>query len=219
MKEKAVVLVSGGMDSCVAAAVANQEFTPCFLHINYGQRTEKKELEMFHKLADFYDVEEKLIISFEHLNKIGGSALTDNNIDVPTGLSENGVPVTYVPFRNANLLSAAVSWAEVINAKKIFIGAVAEDSAGYPDCRKEFYDAFNQVIKTGTKLGDIEIVTPIIDLNKTEIVKLGNKLNAPFEYTWSCYVNNDKACGKCDSCLRRLNAFKNAGMTDPIPYE
>jgi 7-cyano-7-deazaguanine synthase len=219
MKEKAVVLVSGGMDSCVAAAVANQEFKLCFLHINYGQRTEKKELEMFHKLADFYNVEEKLIINFEHLNKIGGSALTDNNIDVPTGLSENGVPVTYVPFRNANLLSAAVSWAEVINAKKIFIGAVAEDSAGYPDCRKEFYDAFNQVIKTGTKLGDIEIVTPIIDLNKTEIVKLGNKLNAPFEYTWSCYVNNDKACGKCDSCLRRLNAFKNAGVTDPIPYE
>ncbi len=218
MRERAIVLLSGGMDSCVTAAIASQDYDLYFLHINYGQRTEKKELQVFNELYKYYKAKDKLIIDIQYLKDIGGSALTDEKIDIPKGLSKDGIPVTYVPFRNANILSAAVSWAEVIDATKIFIGAIEEDSAGYPDCRKEFYEAFNEVIKRGTKNKNIEVVTPIIDMNKTEIVKLGIKLNAPFELTWSCYEREDKACGKCDSCLRRLQAFKNAGVKDPIPY-
>ncbi len=218
MDSSAIVLLSGGMDSCVTASIAARENKLYFLHVNYGQRTEKKELEVFGKLVDYYNAAEQLVINFEHLKRIGGSALTDNSIEVPLKKSESGVPVTYVPFRNANLLSVAVSWAEVVGANKIFIGAVAEDSAGYPDCRKEFYDDFNNVIKTGTKKGNIEVMAPIIDLSKKEIVKLGMELNAPFHYTWSCYVSDDKACGKCDSCLRRLQAFEEAGFKDPIEY-
>ncbi len=218
MRERAIVLLSGGMDSCVTAAIASQDYDLYFLHINYGQRTEKKELQVFNELYKYYKAKDKLIIDIQYLKDIGGSALTDEKIDIPKGLSRDGIPVTYVPFRNANILSAAVSWAEVIDATKIFIGAIEEDSAGYPDCRKEFYEAFNEVIKRGTKNKNIEVVTPIIDMNKTEIVKLGIKLNAPFELTWSCYEREDKACGKCDSCLRRLQAFKNAGVKDPIPY-
>jgi len=216
--EKAVVLLSGGMDSAVVAAIASQEYNTYFMHIDYGQRTEKKEKEVFLKLVDFFKPKEHLIISMNHFKTIGGSALTDIRIDVPYGLSEEGIPPTYVPFRNANFLSAAVSWAEVVGATKIFIGATEEDAAGYPDCRKEFYDAFNLVIQKGTKQKNIEIITPVINLKKSEIVKLGTKLNAPFQLTWSCYKREDYACGKCDSCLRRLRAFKEAGIQDPIPY-
>lgn len=219
MKKKAVILVSGGMDSAVAAALACQKHEPCFFHADYGQRTEKKERAAFHRLARFYGVREKLLCRLEHLGFMGASALTDRSIGVPQGLSRRGVPVTYVPFRNANLLSAAVSWAEVIGAEKIYIGATEEDSAGYPDCRFVFYTAFNQMIRTGTKKGNIRIITPLIRMKKTGIVRLGQKLGVPFEHTWSCYLLEKKACGKCDSCLRRLAAFRKAGAADPIPYQ
>jgi len=217
-KEKAIALVSGGMDSSVAAAIAVKDYDTAFLHINYGQRTEKKELECFYKLAEYWDITRTLVVTLEHFKKIGGSALTDEKINIPEELSEKGIPVTYVPFRNANLLAVAVSWAEVIGATKIFIGATEEDAAGYPDCREEFYNAFNQVIKLGTGKRNIEVVFPLIKMKKVEIIKLGTELGVPFQYTWSCYKNEDKACGKCDSCLRRLRAFKEAGIPDPIPY-
>lgn len=222
MKRKlAVVLVSGGLDSCVTAAIANEEYDTAFLHINYGQRTEERELAAFHAIADHYGVEKRLVSSIEHLQKIGGSSLTDDRIDVPEGdLERAGIPVTYVPFRNAHFVSIAVSWGEVIEAKKIFIGAVYEDSSGYPDCRKEFYDVFNQLIHIGTKPEtDIEIITPIIGLKKRDIVKRGVQLKAPLELTWSCYQNSERACGHCDSCLLRLRGFREAGVRDPIDYE
>ena len=225
-KSLAIVLVSGGMDSCVTAAIANLKHKLAFLHVNYGQRTEKRELKSFYAIADYYNVKHRLTANVTHLSAIGGSSLTDTKIKVaqanPKRLfhsSKNKIPSSYVPFRNANILSVAVSWAEVIGAKKIFIGAVEEDSSGYPDCRKKFYDAFNKVIKLGTKPETrIEIVTPVIDLKKHQIVKRGIKLNAPFELTWSCYQNEDKACGVCDSCALRLRAFQKAGVEDPIPY-
>lgn len=216
--KKAVVLLSGGMDSAVVAAIASKEYNTYFMHIDYGQRTEKKEKEVFLKLVDFFNPEKYLIISMTHFKAIGGSALTDTRIEIPYGLSDEGIPPTYVPFRNANFLSAAVSWAEVVGATKIFIGATEEDAAGYPDCRKEFYDTFNLVIQKGTRQRDIEIITPVINMKKSEIVKLGTELNAPFHLTWSCYEREDYACGKCDSCLRRLRAFKEAGINDPILY-
>jgi 7-cyano-7-deazaguanine synthase len=206
------------MDSCVTAAIAAQEYHLYFLHITYGQRTEKRELDSFHKLADHYQGKDRMVINMEHLARIGGSALTDKNMEIPKGLSEDDQPTTYVPFRNSNLLSIAVSWAETVGAEKIYIGATEEDSAGYPDCRQSFYDAFNRVIKEGTQAGNIEIITPIINMNKTEIVKKATALNAPLKSTWSCYEREDKACGECDSCLRRLRAFKEAGMNDPIEY-
>jgi 7-cyano-7-deazaguanine synthase len=225
MKEVAVVLVSGGMDSCVTAAIANSlGYELAFLHLNYGQRTEKRELKAFNDIADFYNVKKRLIISVEHLKLIGGSSLTDENIPVEKAdLKRTGIPTSYVPFRNANMLSIAVSWAEVIGATKIFIGAVEEDSSGYPDCRKEFYNAFNEVIRLGTKAGvegrPIRIVTPIIDMKKWEIVKKGIELCAPLHLTWSCYQREDIACGVCDSCALRLRGFQLAGVDDPIPYE
>jgi 7-cyano-7-deazaguanine synthase len=225
MKEVAVVLVSGGMDSCVTAAIANSlGYELAFLHLNYGQRTEKRELKAFNDIADFYNVKKRLVISVEHLKLIGGSSLTDENIPVEKAeLKRTGIPTSYVPFRNANMLSIAVSWAEVIGATKIFIGAVEEDSSGYPDCRKEFYNAFNEVIRLGTKAGvegrPIRIVTPIIDMKKWEIVKKGIELGAPFHLTWSCYQREDIACGVCDSCALRLRGFQLAGVDDPIPYE
>jgi 7-cyano-7-deazaguanine synthase len=225
MKEVAVVLVSGGMDSCVTAAIANSlGYELAFLHLNYGQRTEKRELKAFNDIADFYNVKKRLVISVEHLKLIGGSSLTDENIPVEkANLKRTGIPTSYVPFRNANMLSIAVSWAEVIGATKIFIGAVEEDSSGYPDCRKEFYNAFNEVIRLGTKAGvegrPIHIVTPIIDMKKWEIVKKGIELGAPLHLTWSCYQREDIACGVCDSCALRLRGFQLAGVDDPIPYE
>lgn len=227
--ELAIVLVSGGMDSCVTAAIANREYRLAFLHVNYGQRTEARELQAFNEVADFYKVAKRLSVSIEHLKVIGGSALTDTNIPVPDSvqprtpnsqLPTSSIPVTYVPFRNAHLLSIATSWAEVIGARKIFIGAVEEDSSGYPDCRETFYQAFNKVIEMGTKPETrVEIVTPLIHLKKGEIVKRGVELGAPLRLTWSCYQNSEKACGRCESCALRLKGFKEAGMNDPIPYE
>ena len=217
----AICLVSGGMDSCVTAAIANEENDEiAFLHVSYGQRTEKREREAFEALADHFDVKSRLVISLEHLAKIGGSSLTDARIPVTTAnLSAPGIPSSYVPFRNAHLLSAAVSWGEVINASAIYIGAVAEDSSGYPDCRPEFYDAFQNVLDTGTKPETrITIQTPVIAMRKSEIVRKGIELRAPLHLTWSCYKESELACGNCDSCALRLRAFREAGARDPIPY-
>ena len=217
-----VVLVSGGMDSCVTAAIAEQESKSlAFLHISYGQRTEERERRAFVEIADHYGVRDRLDVSIEHLAKIGGSSLTDSSVEVTEAdLGSTQVPTSYVPFRNANMLSIATSWAEVIGAGAIYIGAVAEDSSGYPDCRPEFYDAFREVIKTGTKPETyIEIRTPIIDLSKAEIVRKGVDLDAPLHLTWSCYRNEEFACGTCDSCALRLRGFENAGVQDPIAYQ
>jgi 7-cyano-7-deazaguanine synthase len=220
-KEIAVVAVSGGMDSCVTAAIANEKFEPAFVHINYGQRTEKRELKSFNDIADFYKVDKRLIIDFTHLSVIGGSSLTDKNIEVTkVNLDNKEVPSSYVPFRNANILSVCTSWAEVLNASRIFIGAVYEDSSGYPDCRPSFFSAFEKMIDAGTRPGTkIKIETPIINLSKAEIVKKGIGLNVPLELTWSCYQNEDEACGECDSCALRLRGFQEAGFEDPIPYK
>src|SRR6202140_1000396 len=221
-KPKAVVMLSGGMDSCVTTAIANLTHHLALLHASYGQRTERRERRSFDAIADFYGVRERLVIRLDALAQMGGSALTDPRIEIPESgeaLTPNAaIPVTYVPFRNAHFLSAAVSWAEVLGAEKIFIGAVEQDSSGYPDCRPAYYEAFNQVIKTGTKEGTIEIVTPLIYLRKAEIVRLGLEVGAPFDLTWSCYSREDQACGICDSCVLRLRAFAAAGSSDPIPY-
>lgn len=218
---KAIVLVSGGMDSCVTAATAREEKSElAFLHISYGQRTEARERKAFNDVADFYSVTERLDVSIEHLAKIGGSSLTDEKIKVSDAdLESKEIPTSYVPFRNANMLSIATSWAEVLGANAIYIGAVAEDSSGYPDCRPAFYAAFQETINTGTKPDThIEIRTPIIELSKAEIVKKGIELNAPLHLTWSCYQSEELACGACDSCALRLRGFAQAGVTDPIPY-
>jgi 7-cyano-7-deazaguanine synthase len=216
----AVVLASGGMDSLVTTAVAARERGLAMLHISYGQRTEKRELKAFNDVADFYGAERRMTASIAHLAKIGGSSLTDRNIEVsPADLESKEIPTSYVPFRNAHLLSIATSWAEVIGADRIYIGAVAEDSSGYPDCRPEYYEAFQRAIDLGTKPETkIEIVTPVIRLRKSEIVKLGAELGAPLELSWSCYKREDLACGRCDSCALRLRGFREAGMRDPIPY-
>ena len=217
----AICLVSGGMDSCVTAAIAHQENDElAFLHVSYGQRTQKREREAFEALADHFKVKARLVISLEHLTQIGGSSLTDPNIPVTTAdISAAGIPSSYVPFRNAHLLAAAVSWGEVIEASAIYIGAVAEDSSGYPDCRPEFYEAFQRVLDIGTKPDtDIEIRTPVIAMRKSEIVQTGLALGAPLNLTWSCYRESELACGNCDSCALRLRAFREAGTRDPIPY-
>ena len=216
----AVVLASGGMDSCVTAAVAAGERELAMLHISYGQRTENRELKAFNDVADFYKAERRLTASIAHLARIGGSSLTDGRIEVSRAdLDSKEIPTSYVPFRNAHLLSIATSWAEVIGADRIYIGAVAEDSSGYPDCRPEYYEAFQRVIDLGTKPETkIEIVTPVIRLRKSEIVKLGAELGAPLELSWSCYKREDLACGECDSCALRLRGFREAGLRDPIPY-
>jgi len=217
----AICLVSGGMDSCVTAAIAHDENDElAFLHVSYGQRTEKRERQAFEALADHYKVKSRLVISLEHLAEIGGSSLTDHDIPVTTAnLSAAGIPSSYVPFRNAHLLSAAVSWGEVIKAIAIYIGAVAEDSSGYPDCRPEFYEAFQRVLDTGTKPEtNIQIRTPVIAMRKSEIVQTGLALGAPLQLTWSCYQESEIACGSCDSCALRLRAFREAGARDPIPY-
>ncbi|MGB2752933.1 MAG: 7-cyano-7-deazaguanine synthase QueC [Pyrinomonadaceae bacterium] len=221
MGSNSIILVSGGMDSCVTAAMAKAENEElAFLHISYGQRTEARERRAFNEIADHYGVEKRLDISIEHLVKIGGSSLTDENIAVTEAdLASTEIPTSYVPFRNANMLAIATSWAEVIGANTIYIGAVAEDSSGYPDCRPEFYAAFQQTINTGTKPDThIEIRTPIIQLSKADIVKKGIELNAPLHLTWSCYRSDDLACGTCDSCTLRLRGFEQAGVSDPIGY-
>jgi len=219
-RELSIVLVSGGMDSCVTAAIAAQQYEMAFLHLNYCQRTERRELQAFQAIADFYNVQHRLVVNVEYLKHIGGSSLTDKTIEIQTAdLHRKEIPTSYVPFRNANVLSIAVSWGEVLRARKIFIGAVEEDSSGYPDCRREFYNAFNKVIELGTKPEThIEIITPIIEFKKSEIVKKGISLHAPLHLTWSCYQREDIACGECDSCALRLRGFHQAGEEDPIPY-
>ena len=217
----AICLVSGGMDSCVTTAIANEENDElAFLHVSYGQPTEAREHQAFADLADSYQVTKRLAVSIEYLKTIGGSSLTDENIPVSeANLTSSEIPTSYVPFRNAHLLSIATSWAEVIGAHRIYIGAVAEDSSGYPDCRPEFYEAFQRAIDAGTKPEThVAIVTPVIHLRKSEIVQRGLELNAPLHLTWSCYRAEDRACGRCDSCALRLRAFREAGVTDPIPY-
>ena len=220
-KTRAVVLLSGGMDSCVCAALAARKGTVAALHVSYGQRTEERERQAFEAICERLRISQKLVLRNEALARIGGSALTDKSIAVPEADSRgavNQIPATYVPFRNAHFLAAAVSWAEVIGAKKVYIGAVEQDSSGYPDCRPEYYRAYDQVIRTGTKAGDIELVTPVIGMRKWEIVRLGLELAAPFDLTWSCYSRQDRACGVCESCTLRLRAFEQAGAPDPIPY-
>jgi len=216
---KSVILVSGGMDSCVTTSIAkNESESIAFLHANYGQRTEKRELKAFKEVADFYKAEERLILDFTHLSKIGGSCLTDPNIDVPkANLESDQIPISYVPFRNANLLSATVSWAEVIGADAIYIGAVEEDSSGYPDCRRSFYDAFEKTIEEGTKpTTKILIITPLINMSKKDIIQKGIELESPLELSWSCYESNDIPCEQCDSCVLRARGFEFAKITDPI---
>jgi 7-cyano-7-deazaguanine synthase len=221
---KAVVLMSGGMDSCVTAAIARQTHELALLHASYGQRTERRERRAFDEIADFYSVNERLVVQLHHFAQIGGSALTDTRIAVPEGeigaaIDGNEIPSTYVPFRNAHFLSIAVSWAEVIGATAVFIGAVAEDSSGYPDCRPEYYRVFQQLIREGTRPETrIEMVTPVIGLRKWEIVRRGLELEAPLDRTWSCYQFEDAACGVCDSCRLRLGAFRETGTSDPIAY-
>ena len=225
---KAVVLLSGGMDSCVSTAIACERHGAgnlALLHAAYGQRTQRRERRAFGEIADFYGVRVRLVVQLDHFRAIGGSALTDERIAVPenelgaTGSHGSAIPLTYVPFRNAHFLSVAVSWAEALGAGAIYIGAVAEDSSGYPDCRPEYYKVFQELIRAGTRPEtQIEMVTPVITLKKSEIIRRGLELGAPLHLTWSCYQDEEMACGACDSCLLRLRAFAGAGATDPIPY-
>ncbi len=222
-RERAVICLSGGMDSCVCAALAARDYDVYAVHFSYGQRTEAREQRSAEEVARLTGVKELMHLKIDLFRRIGGSALTDTSIAVPAAPAEEAsigaeIPVTYVPFRNAHFLSAAVSWAEVLGAKTIFIGAVEQDSSGYPDCRPAYYDAFNELIRQGTKEGDIRIVTPLIAMRKSEIVRLGVELGAPFHVSWSCYSGESEACGVCESCILRLRAFRDAGTTDPIPY-
>jgi 7-cyano-7-deazaguanine synthase len=217
-----ICLVSGGMDSCVTSAMAKSENDEiAFLHISYGQLTEERERKAFNDIADFYNVEKRLDVSIEYLAKIGGSSLTDKNIEVTEAdLESDEIPSSYVPFRNANMLAIATSWAEVLGANAIYVGAVVEDSSGYPDCRPEFFEAFEKTIEAGTKPDtNIKIKTPIIHLTKAEIIKKGFELNAPIHLSWSCYRSEDLACGTCDSCALRLRGFERVNLSDPIPYK
>lgn len=223
IRPRAVLCLSGGMDSTVCAALAAKEYDVYALHFSYGQRTEGRELRSATEIARLTGAKEFLPLKIDIFRRIGGSALTDDSIAVPEAPAEEAaigaeVPVTYVPFRNAHFLSAAVSWAEVVGAKRVFIGAVEQDSSGYPDCRPVYYDAFNLLIQRGTKDGDIRIETPLIHLRKSEIVRLGVELGAPFHVSWSCYSGDTEACGVCESCVLRLRAFREAGSLDPIPY-
>jgi 7-cyano-7-deazaguanine synthase len=217
---KAVVLMSGGMDSCVTAALASRTHQIAALHASYGQRTERRELESFHRLADHFRAFSRLAVRLDYFAAIGGSSLTDKGLKIhDADLSNKDIPNTYVPFRNAHFLSIATSWAEVLGANKIFIGAVWEDGSGYPDCRPEYYEAMNRVIRAGTRPSTIITVeTPLIYQSKREIVKQGVDIGAPLDLTWSCYRDSDLACGVCDSCALRLRAFQEAGLDDPIAY-
>lgn len=220
-KKLAVIACSGGMDSCVTTAIAKEDYEPALAHFNYGQKTQQRELKAFNDIADFYNVDKRLLIDFSHFTKIGGSSLTDDKIKVENAdLNNKEVPNSYVPFRNANILAACVSWAEVIGAEAVYVGAVYEDASGYPDCRPSFYEAFEKMADIGTKPETkIKIITPIIYLSKAEIVKKGIELNAPLHLSWSCYQNGDEACGVCDSCAFRLRGFQLAGVEDPIKYK
>lgn len=218
----AIVLVSGGMDSLLVSAIAHEKHEQiAFLHMNYGQKTQTKEQECFENIADFYNIPNNLrkTMDMTFLRQIGGSSLTDDRIDVSKYEGDSEIiPSSYVPFRNTHIIAMAVSWAETLNAKKIYIGANEEDSPGYPDCRKEYYEAYNQLINIGTKDGDIEIVTPVLDMKKVDIVKSAISFKAPLNLTWSCYARSDKACGVCDSCALRLRGFKEANLEDPLVY-
>lgn len=220
-KPRGVVLVSGGMDSLVLAAFATRESDIALLHVNYGQPTERKELACFHAIANHLKVKDRLVADIGYLKAIGGSALTDPGIAIPEADPDRpGVPVTYVPFRNAHFVCIAVSWAEVIGAKNVYIGAVMADSSGYPDCRPEFYEAMNEAVRRGTKDGSgIRVQAPFVRLRKKDLVLMGKSLGVPFEHSWSCYREGEKACGRCDSCALRLRAFSEAGVPDPIEYE
>ena len=228
-RPRLVLCLSGGMDSCVCATLAAREHDLYALHVSYGQRTEARELRSARAIAEAVGVRDFLHLRLDLFRRIGGSALTDSSVAVPDApLDEAAIghelPVTYVPFRNANLLSAAVSWAETLDAGTVMIGAVEQDSSGYPDCRPAFYDAFNQLLAVGTRAaaqGDapvIRVETPLIHLRKAEIVRLGVELGAPFHVSWSCYSGDSVACGVCDSCVLRLKAFREVGLTDPLPY-
>ena len=222
--DKAIVLASGGLDSCVSIACALKDrYEVCLLHINYGQRTQNREDRAFSDIADFYGITQKLIVDISYLRQIGGSSLVDSSMPIEEDTipsAKGAIPSTYVPFRNANMISIAVSWAEVIGAKKIYIGAVEEDSSGYPDCREIFYQKFNDLLKVGlSPKNEVEILTPLIHLSKKEIVQKGIELEAPLHLTWSCYQNENKACGVCESCKLRLRGFELAGVKDPIKYE
>lgn len=219
-REKAVVLVSGGMDSCVTAALAAQRHEIALFHASYGQRTERRERRAFDDIAGFYRVGERLVARLDHFRQIGGSALTDSSLPVPEAdLARRDIPASYVPFRNAHFLAVGVSWAEALGARQVFIGAVWEDSSGYPDCRPEYYRVFNELVRLGTRPeARIEIVTPLIGLKKHEIVRRGIELGAPLHLTWSCYQSEEEACGTCDSCALRLRAFAEAGVADPLAY-
>ncbi|MBI5575505.1 MAG: 7-cyano-7-deazaguanine synthase QueC [Deltaproteobacteria bacterium] len=220
-KPKGVVLASGGMDSLVLAAFATRESDVALLHVNYGQPTERKELACFRAIADHLQVKDRLVADIGYLKDIGGSALTDPSIAIPAAdLERPGVPVTYVPFRNAHFICIAVSWAEVIGAKSVYVGAVMADSSGYPDCRPEFYESMNETVRRGTKDGSgIVVRAPFVHLRKKDLVLMGKSMGVPFEHSWSCYRGGEKACGRCDSCALRLRAFAEAGVPDPILYE
>lgn len=218
-KSRAVVLLSGGMDSSVCAALAVRDYDAAAVHVSYGQRTQERERQSFLAICQRLKIHDRLMVRNEAFRAIGGSALTDESIAVPDAEDiGRDIPVTYVPFRNAHFLAVAVSWAEVLGAENVYIGAVEPDSSGYPDCRPAYYEAFNEVVKTGTRDGRIRILTPLIAMRKAEIVRLGLELGAPFDLTWSCYSREDEACGVCDSCVLRLRAFEAAGVRDPIPY-
>lgn len=218
-KDKAVVLLSGGLDSCVVTAIAQQDYQVCLLHVNYGQRTYVREEKAFKDIAAHYNISQILNVDISYLLEIGGSSLTDERITIPDYSADKEIPSTYVPFRNANLLSIATSWAEAIGAKKIFIGAMEEDSNGYPDCRESFLVAFNKTIEQGTKpKTKISVEAPLLHKKKSEVVTIGKELHAPLHLTWSCYQNSEKACGICESCKMRIKAFKDAGFADAIPY-
>ena len=220
-KNKAIVLVSGGMDSSLTAAFAFKKYNLAFLHVNYGQRTQNRELKSFKDIAKYYNVKQKLVVDISHLKQIGGSSLTDKKLKVSkANLKSKSVPTSYVPFRNANILAIAASWAEVIGARSIFIGAVEEDSSGYPDCRKSFFESYEKMINLGTKpTTKIKIETPVINFSKKKIVEYSFKIKAPIHLSWSCYKNEDKACGECDSCALRLKGFRQAGKKDTIAYK
>lgn len=221
LKKKAVILFSGGLDSTVCLAESIKDYDVALLHLNYGQRTEQREMQAFNQIADFYGVEERLVVDVSWLHEIGGSSLTDQSLEVESGIPDGeGVPSTYVPFRNGNILAIAASWAEVIGASILVVGAVEEDSSGYPDCTIDFYEAYAKAIKIGTKPGfDISISTPVIKMNKAEIVARGIEIEAPMHLSWSCYVGQEKACGTCESCQLRLRGFEQAGAVDQIPYD
>ncbi len=218
-QSRAVVLLSGGMDSAVCATLAARDYEAAAVHVSYGQRTEERERQSFLAICQRLNIHDRLMVRNEAFRAIGGSALTDESIAVPEAEEiGRGIPVTYVPFRNAHFLAVAVTWAEVLEAERVYIGAVEPDSSGYPDCRPAYYKAFNEVVKAGTRDGRIEIATPLIAMRKADIVRLGLELGAPFDLTWSCYSREDQACGVCDSCVLRRRAFEEAGVSDPISY-